>query len=142
MHRPVPDFYYPQRCHDKTPRVIRHLQRLREQVAAMTEAERQANLQKQWIPTVADLDFLLNPSLRQRDRVEAIIVMHKRDMRGDSPTFPLIGEVLGVSKQSAQRFGDELVMHGRARHECRRFILNEGEYRHPMFQRLFLEACP
>lgn len=136
VHRAIPDFYYPRRCHDKTPRVLRHLHKLREQIDAMTEDERRVNLQKQWIPTVADIDFLLNPLLRQRDRVEAIIVFHKRDMKGDSPAFPLIGDVLGISKQSAQRFGDELVKRGRARHECKRFVLNEGEYLHPMLQQL------
>lgn len=140
-HHPIPDFYYPQRCRDKVPRVVRHLRKLRDRIEAMTEEERRINLQKKWIPTLADIDFLLDPSLRQRDRVEAIIVFHKRDMKGDSPSFPLIGEVLGVSKQSARRFGDELVKRGRAFHECDRFVLNEGEYLHPMLQKLIFEAC-
>jgi hypothetical protein len=145
-HHPLPTFQYPhdyprdcyhQRGFDRKqePHVLLHLRELRDQIEAMTDDERAVNLLNQWLPTVDDLDYLLSPALRQRDRVEAIIIMHKRDVGGDSPSFTFIGSVLGISKTSVLRLAGELIDQRRAHYECKRFVLIEGQYTHPLLRR-------
>src|SRR5689334_15576847 len=80
-------------------RVLIHLRDLLDQLQDMTPAERDEASQTQWIPPVRVVEKLLDPSLRQHERVEIIIGAHKTDCGGQSPTWDTIAGVLGISQK-------------------------------------------
>jgi hypothetical protein len=119
----------------KEPRVIVHLRGLLEQLQAMTRDERKEASQDQWIPSEDCLKQLLNPDLRQCERVEIIIVYHKFDNGGQSPSWDTVGGVLGISHTSARQYGRELLDLARADKVRGHLVLRHGRYLHFLIKR-------
>ncbi len=114
----------------REPRVIAHLRSMLERVQAMTDEERREAALNQWIPGEDCLLSLLDPALRQAERVERVIVYHKYDTGGQSPSWDTVGGVLGISREAARQYGAELVKRERADKVRGQLILRHGKYLH------------
>lgn len=114
----------------REPRVIAHLRSLLEQLQDMSPDERQEAAANQWLPSEDCLKALLDPTLRQAERVERVIVYYKFDNGGASPSWDTVGGVLGISREAARQYGVDLV-----RQECAdkvrgQLVLRHGKYLH------------
>lgn len=124
-------------------KVLKHLQSQLEVAQAMTSEERAEVLKEYWIPSIELLTELLKPHLLQRDRVELIFIHYKRDTKGESPTWDIVGNVLGCAAKNAMLYGHQLLdpdprfpdYPPRAEMTQEKFRLVQGGYQHPLLSR-------
>lgn len=114
---------------------IEHLQNQIDIINAMTQEELVEVRRTQWMPPVELLEDLKKTTILQCDRVEMIIVWHKADVHGDSPSWDTIATVLGIARKNAITYGEQLVGLGRAEYVQGKFRLVEGEYYHRILKK-------
>jgi hypothetical protein len=119
----------------RVARTIEHLKHYLEMYDEMTERERDQAARVAWMPPRDVVNMLLDPSLKQRDRVEIVIVAFSVSHPGHTPSWDEIARILGITKRVVYEYGKQLKDEGRAEIRDGKFCLHPSNYEHPVRRR-------
>lgn len=138
----APDFFTTRRktVKHKGKRQSKTEQHLSEYLAMfddMTESERTEAAKLAWMPPRRVVEILLDNTLRQRDRVELVIVAFSATHPGHTPSWDDVARILGISRTVALNYGRQLQAEGRAELRDGKFCLRPAAYSHPIIRGRF-----
>lgn len=80
------------------------------------------------------LELMADPALAQADRLELVVAYYAADNGGNSPSFEIIAEWMGIAKKTAHHVAMIMAAHGRAVSRRGKFWLTASQYTHPFIK--------